>query len=68
MTGRHCYAIELSPAYVDVGVLRWQEYTGQKATLEGDGRTFDEVMAARGGTPPKKPGKPKKAAKVKEPA
>lgn len=43
MTGRCVYAIELSPAYVDVAVKRWQDFTGQKAVLEGDGRTFDEV-------------------------
>lgn len=47
MTGRHCYAIELNPAYVDVAVKRWQEFTGQAATLEGDGRTFDEIAASR---------------------
>ena len=27
-TGRCCYAIELNPAYVDVAVRRWQEFTG----------------------------------------
>jgi DNA modification methylase len=44
---RAVHAIELSPAYVDVGVNRWQNFTGQKAVLEGDGRTFDEVKAGR---------------------
>ena len=47
MTGRCVYAIELNPAYVDVAVTRWQEFTGQQATLEGDGRTFAEVKAER---------------------
>lgn len=47
MTGRHVYAIELSPAYVDVAVKRWQDFTGKQATLEGDGRTFDEVNDVR---------------------
>lgn len=27
-TGRSCYAVELSPAYVDVAVKRWQDFTG----------------------------------------
>jgi DNA modification methylase len=27
-TGRSCHAIELNPAYVDVAVLRWQNFTG----------------------------------------
>jgi DNA modification methylase len=49
MTGRVCHAIELSPAYVDVAVKRWQEFTGQQATLEGDERSFDEIAAERGG-------------------
>lgn len=47
MTGRHVYAIELSPAYVDVAVKRWQDFTGKTAILEGDGRTFDEIQAER---------------------
>lgn len=32
-TGRHCYAIELNPAYVDVAVNRWEQFTGKKAVL-----------------------------------
>jgi DNA modification methylase len=51
MTGRACHAIELSPAYVDVAVARWQTFTGKAATLDGDGRTFDEVKAERLGVP-----------------
>ena len=47
MTGRHVYAIELSPAYVDVAVKRWQDFTGQAATLESDGRTFAEIALDR---------------------
>ena len=47
MTGRCVYAIELSPQYVDVGVTRWQSFTGQSGTLEGTGETFDEVKLRR---------------------
>jgi DNA modification methylase len=43
MTGRHIYAIELNPAYVDVAVKRWQEFTGKAATLEATGATFAQV-------------------------
>lgn len=43
MTGRAVHAIELNPAYIDVAVKRWQDFTGKAATLEGDGRTFDEI-------------------------
>jgi len=46
-TGRVCHAIELSPAYVDVAVKRWQAFTGKAATLEGDGRTFDSIALSR---------------------
>jgi DNA modification methylase len=47
MTGRACHAIELSPAYVDVAVRRWQDFTGEQATLDGDGRTFAAVADER---------------------
>ena len=47
MTGRHIYAVELNPAYVDVAVKRWQDFTGQQAILDGDGRTFDEIAGTR---------------------
>jgi len=40
MTGRACYAIELNPAYVDMAVIRWQNFTGQTATLEATGQPF----------------------------
>ena len=46
-TGRVCRAIEIAPKYIDAAILRWQDFTGQKATLEGDGRTFEEIAAER---------------------
>ena len=48
-TGRRCRAIELSPAFVDVGVRRWEQATGKAATLEESGQTFAEVAAERAG-------------------
>jgi DNA modification methylase len=51
MTGRACHAIELDPAYVDVALQRWQAFTGDKAILDGHGRSFTEVAAERQGTP-----------------
>jgi DNA modification methylase len=47
VTGRRVFAIEISPVYVDVAVLRWQQATGQRAVLENDGRSFDELGAER---------------------
>jgi DNA modification methylase len=47
VTQRVCYGLELDPKYVDVVVERWQALTGRKATLEGDGRTFDAIAKDR---------------------
>ncbi|MCK1616589.1 site-specific DNA-methyltransferase [Bradyrhizobium sp. 159] len=40
MTGRACYAVELSPAYVDVAVQRWQAFTGEFALNEATREAF----------------------------
>ncbi len=34
MSGRACHAVDLSPAYVDVAVARWEAFTGETARLE----------------------------------
>lgn len=41
--GRIGYGTEISPAYCDVIVKRWQDFTGQKAIHEATGKTFDEM-------------------------
>lgn len=46
-TGRVCHAIELNPAYVDMAILRWQNFTGHQATLEATGETYDELRSSR---------------------
>jgi len=46
---RRCRAMEVSPAFVDVDVKRWQDATRSVATLDGDGRTFAEIEAERKG-------------------
>jgi DNA modification methylase len=48
---RVCYGMELDPKYADVVVQRWQQLTGKKATLDGDGRTFEDIAAERAGAP-----------------
>jgi DNA modification methylase len=47
LTGRICCGIELDAKYVDVVVQRWQKLTGRQATLDGSGRTFDELKSQR---------------------
>ena len=42
---RHCYAIDIQPAFVDGTILRWEKASGKRATL--DGRTYEEVAAER---------------------
>jgi DNA modification methylase len=47
MIGRAVHAIEVNPAYVDVAVKRWQEFTGEVAVLEETGQTFADVDLER---------------------
>jgi len=42
MTGRICYGLEISPAYVDVIVRRWQAFTGRRAIHQASGQSFDQ--------------------------
>jgi len=46
-TGRIAYGLEWEPRYVDVAIARWERLTNLQATLEEDGRTFEEIRAAR---------------------
>jgi hypothetical protein len=39
--------VGLDPGYCDVIVQRWQDWVGEEATLEGDGRSFDEIADSR---------------------
>lgn len=55
LSGRIALAIELNPAYVDVGVLRWQEFTGQEATHADTGKTFAAMKAERVTGPAEQP-------------
>jgi DNA modification methylase len=41
---RHCRMMELSPAYCDVIINRWQDYTGKEAVLESTGETYNSKM------------------------
>jgi DNA modification methylase len=47
VTKRVCFGLELDPRYADVVVGRWQGLSGKKATLEGDGRTFEVIAQDR---------------------
>jgi DNA modification methylase len=43
--GMAARTIDLSPAYVDVIVRRWQDFTGNKAVREMDGMEFDDARS-----------------------
>ncbi len=45
--GRRARLMEVDPPYCDVIIRRWQEYAGKTATLEGDGRSFNEIRGER---------------------
>jgi DNA modification methylase len=45
-TARRCYAMELSPQYVDVAVRRWQQFTGKRAVHAVTGLPFPEKVGA----------------------
>lgn len=47
VNGRRVNAMEISRAYVDVAVERWQAETGRDAILDGDVRSFAEVKEER---------------------
>jgi DNA modification methylase len=46
---RQARLLELDPRYCDVIVRRWQDWTGEVATLDGNGRTYDDIAAEREG-------------------
>ena len=46
-TGRRARALEIDPRYVDVGVRRWEAYTGKAAVLAGTAGTFEEIGEQR---------------------
>jgi len=53
--GRKCYGMEISPAYCDVIVKRWEKLTGKKATLEeSDGQARTEAAADEAATDARK--------------
>ena len=41
--GRRAFAMDVEPRYVDVGVRRWQSFTGKDAVDAESGQTFDEL-------------------------
>ena len=45
------FMMELAPAYIDVIIRRWQEFTGKQATNETTGKTFADTEAKMKGNP-----------------
>jgi len=46
---RRCRAMEISPAFVDVAIRRWEKATGKQAVLDGSGQSFAVVSKERVG-------------------
>lgn len=46
-TKRRSLTMELDEKFVDVIINRWQDFTGKKAVLCDDGRTYDEIKNER---------------------
>ncbi len=46
-TGRHCYGMELDPAYLDTAIRRWQNITGLDAIHTETGETFTQRETAQ---------------------
>jgi DNA modification methylase len=47
--GRQARLIELDPKYVDTIILRWQEFSGGTAILDGEARSYQELASGRAG-------------------
>lgn len=45
--GKSGFIMELSASYCDVIINRWQDFTGQKATLEATGQTYEDLKVDR---------------------
>lgn len=45
--GLDSFIMEFDPKFADVIIKRWQDYTGEKATLEATGQTYEELEAER---------------------
>jgi DNA modification methylase len=50
-TGRRVFGLELSEAFCDVIIARWQAYTGKQAVLEGAERSFEGIKVERTSVP-----------------
>jgi DNA modification methylase len=48
-TSRCGRVVELDRRYVDVAILRWQTFSGQRATLASTGQSFEVVSRERQG-------------------
>ncbi|MFN7231653.1 MAG: site-specific DNA-methyltransferase [Brevundimonas sp.] len=45
-TGRHFAGVEIDPGYVEVGLTRWRDMTGDEPVLERTGQTLADLQAS----------------------
>ena len=50
---RVAYVAELDPDNVDIIIRRWQDFTGEQATLVDDGRSYSDLGTERAKAPGK---------------
>lgn len=54
MTQRKCYAMEISEQYMDLGILRWQDFSSKEARHADTGLTYEQTKADRAKAPSKR--------------
>ena len=55
-----CFMMELDPIYVDVIIIRWQNFSGKDAILDGTDKTFKDTEDDRKNTTTGKEERPRK--------
>jgi DNA modification methylase len=46
-TDRRAFMMERDAGYCDQVIMRWQDFTGEQATLEATGQTYDQLKQER---------------------
>jgi DNA modification methylase len=47
LSHRRCFAMDIDPGYCAIAIERWQNLTGQQATLAATGKSYADLMRER---------------------